>query len=362
MASNEQQAKNAIVSIAKAPLGRRTLPTIDFKPDRALTDKLPVDMVMTDYRVTLEGTIYPSWTAGTPVANKNGVVEALIEHIKIEASSKTEKKLTPAQIRFLRKFVYAKTCKAWHKVNGTDLKGVTSQSNFSFGASNEPIYIKETINIPMSLFISTRPHLCYFDTSKHLQTNVSFQAHDFKNLLDPSSTAENFKIVDHDLKIKAYAITSDADLGKPFLRFRQDSTEEVFSGANKSRRMDIKRASKLMGFTLEVNKVDTDGNKYPISIDEARGVEFSIMANGQTTRSGKISLAQLIDENIDMSDLIESYTNRGYVALAQNGNPDSAEVTSLYNSYELLVDLDGDRLDFTTHEYSLVVHFDEIVA
>lgn len=285
---DEQKVKALIAGGAgQSPLGRRTIPRIDFKPDRSLVEKLPVDMVMTDIELTIHGWILPTWASGTPTANPKGVLESLVEYIKVEASSKTIKKLTPKQIRFMKSFVYAKQSPSFNKVNATNLKGAVTNS-FSFGTSGQKVFVSETITIPYALFISITPELTYFDTSKHLQTNLEIQTHDWKNLVS-GGDAVDFVVSDHSLAFEAYARTSDNDLGKPFLTFRQDYTEEVFSGANKSRKLDIQRNSKLMGMTIEVVKVDnTTDVVTEIDIGEAHGVKFSIMANGQVTDQQKL--------------------------------------------------------------------------
>jgi hypothetical protein len=361
--NGENQVKVKALTVGGAgqrPFGIRNIGLIDFKEDRLTLEKMPVDMVLSNLFVTLEGHFTPAWDSGTPLPHSKGVMDALVEHFLFEASSKTVVKRSPEILRKIREIVNTRSPKAWHSVDSQTLDGA-DQDGFGFGDSGETIAVRETIAIPMALIHSITPELTYFDTSRHLQTNLGVKARSFANLVS-GGNAVNFRITSHDLKLRVWAETSDEDLGRPFMTYRQDYTEEVFQGANKSKKIDIRRDSALMGIMLEMVAVDkTTDQIIPINILEAEGVQVEIKSNGTNERRALMSMAQIMEQNLLESDLIDAEPHLAYIKLAQNADHDSAEVASLFNSYELQVYLDGEKLDFTDYEYHLKVHFDEVL-
>jgi hypothetical protein len=358
---NVSKFKQLIASgAAQNPYGIRRLPRMDFKDDRSIIEKLPVDMVATNIFVTLEGWFTPEWTSGVPTAHPRGVLDALVEYFKIEASSKTVVKRSPKMLRKVRELNSARMPKAFHKVDSKTLDAAT-QEDFAFGTTGQSIAVHETIAIPMALFLSITPEATYLDTSRHLQTNFEIQTRSLKALVG-GGNAVDFKVNDHDLRFKIHVETSDEDIGKPFLTYRQDYTEETFSGAYKSAKLDIQRPSKMMGLALEVLKIDKSTDAVTvIDIKEATGVKFAILVNGRETRRGQVSLAEAIAQSVIETELIDFDPHVAYLQFAQNGDIDTAEVSSIYNSFELDIDLDGELLDFGTYEYTVRVHFDEVL-
>ncbi len=118
----------------------------------------------------------------------------------------------------------------------------------------------------------------------------------------------------------------------------------------------------MMGVALEVVAIDKATDEVlPIDIEEATGVKFSILVNGRETRRGQISLAEAIAQNVIETELIDHDPHVAYLRFAQGGDIDTAEVSSIYNSFELDIDLDGELLDFANYEYTVRVHFDEVL-
>jgi hypothetical protein len=346
---------------ALRPHGIRNIALFDFKDDRLTLEKMPVDMVISNLYVTLEGHFTPLWDSGTPEEAKEGVLEALIEHFLFEASSKTVIKRTPKALRKVRELINSRGARAWYQVDSQELTQAAKEGGFEFGSSGETIAIRETICLPMGLLLSSMPELTYFDTSRHLQTNLGIKARSFRNLVG-GGNAVNFRVNSHNLKVRVWAETSDEDLGKAFSTYRQDYTEEVFLGANRRKKIDIRRDSALMGMMIECYAVDKSTDEIvPINIGEAEGIEVEIKSNGTDEKRAVMSLAQILEQNFIEFDQIDADPSMVYLKLAQGYNADTAEIASLYHSYEMLVTMNGEKLDFADYEYHVRIHFDEIV-